>query len=205
MNGSRSVQGRSSLRRRWAELSVASALAVGLSVGAAIPSSAAPSSPPSATHTVSATKKTVWRWIPLVQVPVASTKGSSSVDAAVHPQKHLVVKGTAYGSLLAGNVPAGGTGAATFNLGKHCKTFRTVIGLTDSSPRSASIAYSVYFGDVAEIAPTVKHGKTKSISLNVSGVSHLVLRNTEPDPSNAFSGSAVAAWPQARVLCSVNL
>ncbi|WP_375388357.1 NPCBM/NEW2 domain-containing protein [uncultured Amnibacterium sp.] len=148
---------------------------------------------------------TLWTWLPLVQLPVASTDGSSDVNAAVSAQTNLTVAGKRYGSLLAGDVPAGGTGAATFELGNHCRTFRSTIGLTDSSPAAASIAFSVYFGDVAEVAPTVKHGTTKTIDLAMSKVSQLVLRNTEPDPAGAFAAPTVAAWPNARVLCNANL
>jgi hypothetical protein len=148
---------------------------------------------------------TVWRWLPLVQLPVSSTEGSSDVDAAASPHTDLTVKGKRYASLLAGDVPTGGTGAATFDLGRHCRTFRSIIGLTDGSPAAASIAYSVYFGDVAQIAPTLKRGQTRTIDLAMSKVSKLVLRNTEPDPFTAFDGPTVAAWPTARVLCDANL
>lgn len=191
--------GRVSMWRRWLALPLTAMLAAGLVVGVAAPSDAA------ATHgAIHATKATKWYWVALVKIPVSSTTGSTVAAAAVHPQKHLVVKGKKYSSLLAGNVPAGGTGAATFNLGKHCKEFRSTIGLTDSSPSTASIAYSVYFGDIAEAAPPdVKHGKTRTIDLKMSKVSKLILRNTEPDPGNAFAGTAVAAWPNAQVLCNV--
>lgn len=193
--------GRGSTWRRWAALSATALMAVGLTVGVAAPSDAASTH---SAHATTASKAPKWRWVALVKVPVSSTTGSTVAGAAAHPQKHLVVKHTSYSSLLAGNVPAGGTGAATFNLGKHCREFRSTIGMTDSSPASATMAYSVYFGNIAEIAPDVKHGKTKTIDLQMSKVSKLVLRNTEPDPGNAFSGYAVAAWPNARVLCNTS-
>lgn len=146
----------------------------------------------------------VWAWTRLVDLPVVSTEGSSTPEAAAHPRKNLVVAHKNRASLLAGTVPAGGTGAAAFELKRHCRTFATTVGLTDSSPAAGSITFSVYLDDVAMVVKEPKRGTTAAIRLNAAKATQVTLRNTEPSPAGRFPNPVTAAWPDARVLCDVS-
>jgi hypothetical protein len=146
---------------------------------------------------------TVWSWQRLVDVPALNTDGTSSPAAAPQPHTNVLVAGINRKSLLAGDVPAGGTGVTTFEIKKRCSAFRTTVGIGDDSPKAGSITFSVYFDDVAMVVKEPKHGKVAKIGLNAKRVSLLTLRNTEPSPAGAFDAPEVAAWPDAQVLCSV--
>jgi len=134
---------------------------------------------------------TVWRWIPLKEYrpyyeaePYAAIFGTTTIN------------GTAYSGWGAASYSHTGTWESRFTPGRHCKSFKAVLGVGDISAdgSSATIAFTADDKPIYT-SPTLTPGMSLPLTLSLAAPYRFGIQLTDTTPGGTTGRDAVESWP----------
>jgi len=140
---------------------------------------------------------TTWKWYSLVDQTIVDYR---TRDSRLRPSSGVNVGGRVFGTQLAWMSNGATTGYTDFNLGYKCSVFSTAIGLDDSSPSGSSAIFDVAVdgSPVGGVRRSISLGRPDTLTVEVTGGFRLRLVNEQA----GLPRYSIAAWPNAKVLCS---
>lgn len=142
---------------------------------------------------------TVSKWFPLVEQEIVDD--NSWYYNSPRPFNGVHVAGKEYGTALTTDTyiySDESAGWSEFNLGFHCSTMSTIIGLDDDSESGSKARFTIFVDGNSRYSKDLGIGQTATAEISLADGFRLRLQNA----GLSDDYGAYPAWPTARILCS---
>jgi hypothetical protein len=136
-----------------------------------------------------AVRVTIWRWIPLSEyAPYYSTGGTGFVTTTIN--------GVAYTGWGVATYSHTGTWESRFTPGRHCKTFKAVLGVADISADGSSGVITFTADDTQVYAsPDLTPGMSIPVTVELAKPYRFGIQLLDTTPGGTTGRDAVESWP----------